>query len=67
MEEIIFVVKESEEGGYIATALGYSIVTDGDNMEELRTNVKEAVHCHFEKEKSRLIRLHVVREEVFAA
>ena len=67
MEEIIFIVKESEEGGFIASALGHSIVTDGDTMEELRSNVKEAVHCHFDDNQKRLIRLHMVKEEVFAA
>ncbi|MCL4110221.1 UNVERIFIED_CONTAM: hypothetical protein GTU68_030605 [Idotea baltica] len=48
MEEIIFSVKESDVGGFIANALGHSIVTDGDTMEELRNNVKEAVQCHFD-------------------
>ena len=67
MEEIIFNVKESEEGGYLATALGHSIVTDGDTMEELRANVKEAVHCHFDDNNPKIIRLHVVKEEVFSS
>lgn len=67
MEEIIFVVKESDEGGFIASALSYSIITDGDTIEELRMNVKEAVRCHFEDGNQRIIRLHVVREEVFAS
>jgi len=67
MEEIIFVVKESEEGGFIASALGHSIITDGHTMDELRTNVKEAVQCHFDDDSPKIIRLHVVKEEVFAA
>ncbi|GLR17074.1 hypothetical protein [Portibacter lacus] len=66
MEEIIFIVKESEEGGFIATALGYSIVTDGETMEELRNNVKESVQCHFDVDGPKIIRLHVVKEEVFS-
>jgi len=67
MEEIIFLVEESEEGGFTAKGLGVSIFTEADNMELLRDAVKEAVHCHYDDQKSRLIRLHVVKEEVFAA
>ena len=43
MKEIIFVVEESEEGGFIAKALGVSIFTEAESLEELRTSVKEAV------------------------
>ncbi len=69
MDEIIFVVEESHEGGYIAKALGVSIVTEADTIEELRNAVKEAVHCHFDDTDTmpRMIRLHLVRDEVFAA
>ena len=69
MYEIIFVVEESNEGGYIAKALGVSIVTEADTIEELRNAVKEAVHCHFDDTDTmpRMIRLHLVRDEVFAA
>ena len=66
-DEIIFLVEESPEGGYEARALGYSIYTEGDTWEELREMVADAVRCHFEEaETPRIIRLHVVREEVFA-
>ncbi len=69
MDEIIFVVEESDEGGYIAKALGASIITEADTIEELRNAVKEAVHCHFDDTdtRPRMIRLHKVRDEVFAA
>ncbi len=67
MEEVIFLVEESEEGGYIAKGLGVSIFTEAENIELLRDAVKEAVHCHYDDDKKRLIRLHVVKEEVFAA
>jgi hypothetical protein len=67
MEEIIFLVEESDEGGFIAKGLGVSIFTEAETLEELRTSVKEAVHCHFEDNRPKLIRLHLVREEVFAA
>ena len=51
--EIIFSVQESPEGGYEARALGYSIFTQADTMDELKLNVREAVHCHFEEGKRR--------------
>ncbi len=67
--EIIFEVREGEtEGGYVARALGYSIFTDGKDLDELRRNVKEATDCHFEETEDapRIIRLHFVRDEVLA-
>ena len=68
MEEIIFLVEESDEGGYTAKALGASIVTEADTLEELREAVKDAVHCHYEDASGpKMIRLHLVKDEVFAA
>jgi hypothetical protein len=46
--ENYFSVQESPEGGYEARALGYSIFTQADSMEQLKQNVREAVHCHFD-------------------
>ena len=67
MKEIIFVVEESEEGGYTAKALGVSIYTESETMEGLRIAVKDSVKCHFDDEIQRIIRLHMVKEEVFTA
>jgi hypothetical protein len=67
MEEIIFVVEESPEGGYIAKALGVAIFTEAESIEEMRSQVVDAVKCHFDDEKKRIIRLHIVRDEVIAA
>jgi predicted RNase H-like HicB family nuclease len=65
--EIIFTVEEAPEGGYSARALGYSIFTEGDDLEDLRAMVRDAVECHFdEPERPRIIRLHFVRDEVLA-
>ncbi len=48
--EIIFEVSEDElDGGYSASALGFGIHTQGDTMDELRRNVREAVDCYFEE------------------
>lgn len=68
MNEIIFLVEGAVEGGYTAKALGESIFTEAEDLEDLRSNIKEAVDCHFETEsKPKLIRLHFVSEEVMAA
>ena len=67
--EIIFEVTEDEIcGGYCASAIGHSIHTQGDSMEEIRRNVREAVHCHFDDSTTRpkIIRLHFVRDELLA-
>jgi hypothetical protein len=59
--EIIFSVQESPEGGYEARALDYSIFTQADTMDELKRNVREAVHCHFDDgEAPRVVRLHEI-------
>ena len=49
MNEIIFLVEESMEGGYTARALGEAIFTEAETLEELRFAVKEEVHCHFDE------------------
>ena len=69
MEEVVFLVEESLEGGYTAKGLGVSIFTEAETLEELRDAVKDAVHCHYDdlELRPRLIRLHVVKQEVFAA
>jgi hypothetical protein len=67
VNEIIFLVSEPPEGGYAAEALGHSIFTVADNLEELNEMVRDAVLCHFEEEeRPKIIRLHFVREEVIA-
>ena len=66
MTEIIFIVEESPEGGYEARALGHSIFTDGETIKELKENIKEAIHCHFEEDIPKIIRLHYIKEEVIA-
>lgn len=68
MKEIIFDVAEDEsEGGFVARALGHSIVTQAETWEELKGNVREAVLCHFDEGKApAVIRLHRVMDEVLA-
>ena len=68
MKEIIFVVEEEPEGGYIAKALGEAIFTQAESMDELKKNIRDVVKCHFHGRKNcpKVIRLHSVHEEVIA-
>ena len=67
MNEIIFLVEEADEGGYIAKALGESIHTQAESITELKEMIKDAVRCHFdEKDLPKMIRIHLVKDEVFA-
>jgi predicted RNase H-like HicB family nuclease len=67
--EIIFTVTDADEGGYVASALGYGIHTQADTLDELRAMVRDAVACYFDDPAlaPRLIRLHFVRDEVLVA
>jgi hypothetical protein len=67
-KEVLFLVEDADEGGYIARALGHSIFTEADSWDELKAAIRDAVQCHFnEEEQPDLIRLHAVREEVVPA
>jgi len=67
-KEVLFLVEDADEGGYVARALGYSIFTEADSWEELKQAIRDAVQCHFDKgEQQDLIRLHAVREEIVPA
>ncbi|HGJ66298.1 TPA: 2-oxoisovalerate dehydrogenase [bacterium] len=64
-KEILFIIEESLDGGYEANSPGYSIYTEGETLEELKLAVADAVKCHFDEENMpKVIRLHLVKEEV---
>jgi len=66
-KEIVFLVEEAPEGGFEARALGLSIFTDGETLDEVRENIRDAVRCHFEEsEQPQVVRLHYVKDEVIA-
>lgn len=48
-DEIIFTVSEAPEGGYTVRALGYSIFTEGDTIDEVKRNIKDVIDCHFDE------------------
>ena len=66
MAQLMFRVTEDElDGGYSASALRYGIHTQGETIEELHRNVRQAVDRYFDPgmERSKLLRLHFVRDE----
>lgn len=68
MDELMFLVEMEADGGYVASAVGHSIVTQANTEQELHAMVRDAVRCHFDdNERPKLIRLHFVRDEVIAA
>ncbi|MDQ7841020.1 MAG: 2-oxoisovalerate dehydrogenase [bacterium] len=68
VSEIIFLIEESADGGYEARALGASIFTEAETVEALKDAVRDAVRCHFsEEDRPRVIRLHLVRDELIPA
>jgi predicted RNase H-like HicB family nuclease len=64
--ELIFEIRDAEEGGFYARALGHAIFTEGETWDELRRNVLEAVALHFEDDSARprLVQLHYTRDEL---
>lgn len=67
MQEVIFVINESLDGGFEAEALGLSIFTEADDWQSLKENIIEAVSCHFDDNAKRIVRMHFVKDEVLTA
>lgn len=68
MIEMVFQVEEDPEGGLTAHAVGESIFTQADDIEQLRSNIRDAITCHFEDtdDYPKVVHLHFVRDEVMA-
>lgn len=66
--EMIFMVEEDPEGGFTAKALGDSIFTQADTLDELKINIKKAIGCHFDKKEDipAVVVLHIIKEETLA-
>ncbi len=67
MQEIIFVINESIDGGFEAEAVGLSIFTEAEDWNSLKKNIIEAVSCHFDDDLKRIITMHFVKDEVLTA
>ena len=67
VNELVFLVEEAPEGGFTARALGVPVFTEADTLDALREAIRDAVRCHFEPgDEPRMLRLHVVRDELIA-
>jgi predicted RNase H-like HicB family nuclease len=69
IDEVVFIVQEDrEDGGYSAVCHPYGIFTQGEDLDDLRAMVIDAVAGRFADEpvKPGRIRLHFVRDEVVA-
>jgi len=65
MNEIFFLVEEAIEGGFTAHALGESIFTEAETLDGLKSEIREAVLCHFDEDQlPKIIRLHLAKEEI---
>ena len=52
MNEILFVIEEAPENGFIARAVGASIFTEADDLDSLYQKIRDAVTCHFDEGKA---------------
>ena len=64
--EVTFEIRDAEEGGLCARALGHSIFTEAETWDELRANVIEAVALYFEDADTRpsLAPMHYIKDEL---
>lgn len=53
MREIIFLIEDAGDGGFIAKGLDYGIYTEADTIEELRENIRDTVNCHFDENEEK--------------
>jgi predicted RNase H-like HicB family nuclease len=68
MTELIFVVAEEADGGFVAHAIGQGIVTQADTREELDEMIRDAIRVHFDRPEDmpKIVRLHFIRDEVLS-
>lgn len=48
MKEIFFIIEEDQDSGYTARAIGQSIFTEAETIQQLKINIKEVLECHFD-------------------
>jgi predicted RNase H-like HicB family nuclease len=60
VSELVFEVTQEADGGFVAEAVGESIITQADTWDELRENVREAVRAfYFDRAAPSRLRLHL--------
>ncbi len=67
MNELFIEAREDRiDGGYVASAIGHGIHTQAETLDELKSNILEAVDCFFDNpdDAPTVIHLRVISEEV---
>lgn len=61
------IVSAARKGGYDARALGHGVFTQGDDRDDLKEMVRDAVCCHFaDDDVPGVIGLHFAKDEATA-
>ncbi len=68
MNELMFIVEQEEDGGYVADAVGEGVVTQADSRSGHDEMIRDAIRCHFDRPEDmpKSVRLHFIRDEVLA-
>jgi len=53
--EIIFLYEKSPEGGFEARAVGHDIFTQADSLDELKSEIADAIRCNFDDKSKRFV------------
>ena len=66
MTELTLLVREAEEGGYYAEAVGTGIFAEGETMDELKENIKNGIECYHENMPGMpsFAHLHFVKDKI---
>ncbi len=66
-ERNLFLIEEAEEGGYVASAIGQSIITEAGTLDELKANIRKATIRHFDEGQApQIVHPHFVKDEVLS-
>jgi len=52
-------LRKTPDGGYTALAVGENIFTQGEDVEDLKTMIREAIECHFDEPAQRPTRVNL--------
>ena len=68
MKEVTFLVREAEEGGYFAKAVGVGIFAESDTMNKLKKSIRSGIGCYCENMAGApsFAHLHFVKDEIMA-
>ncbi len=66
--ELVIEITQTDDGGFTARGIGEDIFSEGNTLEEIRRNLREAVLCHYDSKDDipSTIRLHWVKEEILS-